>query len=326
MNQLEEAYRRAEEFLRSHHRFLLLTHVHPDGDALGSVLGMAWVLKHLGKEVVVAHEEPMPERFSYLPGIGEVRSVDEVTDVFPAAVSVDCADLRRLGKAAEKLTAETRLLNVDHHVTNDRFGTENLVDPYASASCQIVSELAKHLGVPLAGETAICLYTGLFTDTGGFRYSNTSSAVLRLAAEMIDGGLDPYPIALQAVETVTEKQLRLLVAALDGLRTAAKGKIAYLAVTRQMMEETGTGVEDTQELVNYARNLAGVEVGVMFREERDNEIKVSLRAKQEVNVSQIAAQFGGGGHPRAAGCTVPGPLDKAIRQVLDAVAAQVGQG
>ncbi|MDI3257270.1 MAG: bifunctional oligoribonuclease/PAP phosphatase NrnA [Kyrpidia sp.] len=326
MTELEEAYRRAAAFLRENDGFLLLTHVHPDGDALGSVLGMASILQKMGKRVVIAHEEEMPERFAYLPGIDRVVRVSELTGRFAVGISLDCADRRRLGRAAEALMPEARLLNIDHHATNDRFGAENLVDSGASATCQIVCRLAGLLEIPLRGDTAVCLYTGLFTDTGGFRYGNTTADVLRLAAEMIDGGLDPYPIALQAVETVTEKQLRLLSAALAGLRTAAEGRAAYITVTRNLLEETGTTVEDTQELVNYARNLAGVEVGLMFREEGENEVKVSLRSKHRVDVSGIAAQFGGGGHPRAAGCTVEGPLRQVIDRVMGVVAARIGRG
>jgi phosphoesterase RecJ-like protein len=310
----------------AHDDFVLLTHVHPDGDALGSTLGMAAVLRAMGKSVIVAHEEEMPERFSFLPGIGEVLRIEDVKRRFRVAVSLDCADRKRLGKAVQLLEPEMELLNIDHHVTNDRFGTCNLVDPEASATCQIVCELARLLSVPLQGDVATCLYTGLFTDTGGFRYSNTTAGVLRLAADMIEQGLNPYPIVERAVEMVTKPQLRLLAGALAGLQTAAGGQVAYISVSREMLQQAGATVEDTQELVNYPRNLEGVEVGVMFREEDAGQIKVSLRSKYRIDVSRIASRFGGGGHPRAAGCTVDGSLDEVVKQVLDAVAAELGRG
>lgn len=326
MSGTAEEYLRAAQFLREKDDFLLMTHIHPDGDALGSTLGLAAVLAKIGKRCTVVHEEAMPRRFSFLPGIDRVHSVAECDRRFRTAVSLDCADRERIGTAVELLDEGAELLNIDHHATNDRFGSLNLVDVGASATCQIVCELARLLGVPLAGDVAVCLYTGLFTDTGGFRYGNTTAAVHRLAAEMIDLGLNPYPIADRAVEMLTLTQVRLLAGALAELRTGAGGLVAYIPVSFRLLQETGASVEDTQELVNYARNLEGVEVGLMFREEEPGRVKVSLRSKYTVDVSKIAARFGGGGHLRAAGCTVEGSLDRVVQRVLDAVEEEVGRG
>ncbi|WP_040393601.1 DHH family phosphoesterase [Effusibacillus pohliae] len=314
----------AADFLRRHDDFLLLTHVQPDGDALGSTLGFAHLLHMLGKRFTVAVEEPVPDRFRFLPLADAVRLAAEIPRPFASVVALDCGDLKRLGSCAALVAEDACLLNIDHHKTNDQFGQINLVDADAAATSQIVYNLARFMNVAIDRKMATCLYTGLLTDTGGFRYSNTTVEVHHMAADLLAHGVAPYDVAERALETLTWSQVQLIREGLAGLKRDDSGQIAWIAVNREQLARAGATDQDTEGLVAYARNIQGVEVGILFREQADGTIKVSLRSKRRVDVGEIALLFGGGGHARAAGCILEGPIEQAALAVLAKVREAVG--
>lgn len=306
----------AADFLRAQDDFLLLTHIQPDGDAIGSLLGFAHLLQSLGKQFQIAGPEPIPEKFCFLPMADRFQMSAEIKRKFPAAVVLDCGDRTRIGQCEELLAQDAVLLNIDHHKTNDSFGLANLVDVQSAATSQIVYSLARHMGLEIGRQMAICLYTGILTDTGGFRYSNTSAEVHRIAADLLQKGVAPYDVADRVLETLTWFQVQLIREALGTLQRDDSGQLAWVVVRRDLLARLGAADEDAEGLVNYARNVEGVEVGILFREKGDGSIKVSFRSKYRIDVGEIALFFGGGGHARASGCTLHGPIEKVQSVVL----------
>ncbi|UOF89395.1 bifunctional oligoribonuclease/PAP phosphatase NrnA [Fodinisporobacter ferrooxydans] len=308
----------AAQFIQIHDSFMILVHVRPDGDAIGAALACAHMLSHLGKSCRLVHESAIPVKYQFLP-LSDRFEVFEAISPVEAVIAVDCGDRKQMGKGIQAIGVDTQLLNIDHHRTNDRFGTVNLVDMEAAATCQILYHLAKTLDVPFFPELAVCIYTGILFDTGGFRYSNTTQEIHAIGAEMIAAGVSPYDVSDRVLETFTWPQLQLLKECLPTIQRDDSGKLAWIVTTRHVLELTKAREDECEGLVDFARNIEGVEVGVAFRESGDGRIKVSLRSKYYVDVSEIAVEFSGGGHARAAGCMVEGSLKEVMEKVLTAV-------
>ena len=296
----------------------LLIHKSPDGDALGSALALAMALEFWGKEVGIFCWDEVPYFYRFLPRwemIRRVRSADEV-DFQPLVVGLDSSDLGRLpflhGRPPGKV------INIDHHPTNTRWGHLNLVEPHASATGEIVFRLLQVGGVEITPDMATCLYTAIFTDTGGFRFSNTTEASLLCCYKLVELGAVPYEIATHVYESYSPGRMRLLGLALNTLTMAGGDRVAWMVVTREMMESTGTGPEDTEEFVNFPKSIKGVEVALLFRE-TEGGVKVSFRSKGRVDVASLASALGGGGHRAAAGCDLSFSLEEAVERVIPLV-------
>ncbi|GGA34446.1 phosphoesterase RecJ-like protein [Kroppenstedtia guangzhouensis] len=326
---LVENWKLAEAFVSEPGPYLVVSHLHPDGDAIGSTLAVGGILKQLGKQVIMVNESPVPGKFRFLPGAEVIRFPEEVAAESPyrRVIAVDVADRERMGSAYRLLAEDAEILNIDHHPTNDRFGTYNLVIPEAAATAEILCHWARRLQVEWNRDLATCLYTGLLTDTGGFRYANTTPEVMELASGLLRHGVDPGMIADRVIETMTRGQLALLRRALDTLAFSDDGQVGWIRLTREDFRSSGAREEDLDGIVNYARNVAGVDVGILFRETDGQGIKVSLRSREIVDVGKLAQSMGGGGHARAAGCTLTGTLDEAEAVLLGQVkAALKGRG
>jgi phosphoesterase RecJ-like protein len=319
---LEEAVR----FMREHDRFLIISHVNPDGDATSSALAAALMLEQLGKSYVIVNEGETPAKFGFLPRFERIRnlSADPVDETFSAVIAVDCADSWRMGEVRHLFAEDAVLLNIDHHPTNDRFGTCNVIRTDAAATAEIMFELAEAGQWALHEELALCLYTGLLTDTGGFRYSNTTPRVMEIAANLLRYGVKPGDVAERCLEEITMAHVKVLRVALQSLKLTHGNLVASLTVSQDDLRATGAGAEDAGGLVNYCRNIEGVEVGVSLVETEPDVIKVSLRARSRVDVSGIAKSLGGGGHARAAGCTVRSTLAEAERLVFARLSEALG--
>jgi phosphoesterase RecJ-like protein len=267
------------------------------------------------------NEGTMPSKFSYLWGSDQVLDYGmEVPErLYQTIISVDCADFSRMGRISTLFDDQARLLNVDHHPTNDRFGSCHLIKHDAAATVQILYDLAIHMKLVPNLEFGDCIYTGLLTDTGGFRYSNTSPEVMQIGATLLSLGVQGSVIAEQVLERVTYSQIVLLQKALSTLSFANDRKLAWLAVSLADLELTGASSDDLDGLVNYPRNVEGVEVGMLFKEKSVGVIKVSLRSSGLVDVAAIAQSLGGGGHVRASGCTIQGTLEEAIAKMVQEV-------
>jgi len=317
MARLDEALR----FLREHDDFLIVSHVQPDGDAISSTIAVRWLLDRMGKRSLMINEGRVPPRLGFLPHAGEIVNFSERKPDrrFRAVVAVDCADFSRIGLVRELFDEPYELLNIDHHPTNDAFGAVNLLRHDAAATAEILFDLIERAGLAIDADAATVIYTGLLTDTGGFRYSNTSPTVMAAASKLLTAGVDAWQLADRLLERMTMPQLRLLQRGLARLEFTDDGRVGWLYIEPKDLEETGASAEDLEGLVNYARNIDGVEVGLLFKGLEDGTVKVSLRSAGSADVASIAQRFGGGGHIRAAGCRLAMPLDKAMRLVVDTV-------
>lgn len=322
---MSNQWQEIEQFIKQADHVLIASHVNPDGDALGSTLAVAHACKQLGVSVTCVNESPIPSRFSFLPEIEIIQNPAQIDQQFCNVITVDVADRARVGITVERLFAkQVSIVNIDHHITNDAYGMINLLDPEASSTAEILCRWIDHsTQITWNAALATCLYTGLLTDTGGFRYANTTATVLTQAANLIEQGAASSEIAYHALETITVEQMKLLQRALSTLQTTADGRIAWLHLTTQDLQETGASDGDVEGIVNFARNLAGVEVGLFFRQSSADEIKVSFRSNKYVDVAKVAKQWGGGGHPRAAGCTIRGALSVIENDVVNRIVEEL---
>ncbi|MED4958486.1 bifunctional oligoribonuclease/PAP phosphatase NrnA [Paenibacillus sp. FSL R5-0527] len=323
--QYERELRQSQAFLTEHDDFLVVAHVQPDGDAVSSTLAVGWLLSCLGKKYVMVNEGPIPKRMGYLWQADQIRdlSAEPLNRKFDNVICVDCADFKRVGTTKELFAEGAKLLNIDHHPTNDGYGTVNLIVPYAAATAEILFDLIQFMGLELNEAIATALYTGLLTDTGGFRYSNTSPKVMATASKLLEYGVDGPGLSELLLEQMTLPQLRLLTRALNGLQLTEDGKISWVVVTDEDLKSAGAVHEDMEGIVNYPRNIQGVEVGLLFKVIDEQAVKVSMRSAGKVDVAKVAQSFGGGGHVRAAGARVEGSLEAIVPRVVEQVRLQL---
>ncbi|MEK6744605.1 MAG: bifunctional oligoribonuclease/PAP phosphatase NrnA [Nitrospirota bacterium] len=307
---------------------LISVHKNPDGDALGSQLGLMRGLEKIGKEVFAHNLDPVPDIYRFLPGNERITSGPTVKGTYDAFVVLD-ADPPRTGLFNGSWPART-LINIDHHITNPREWPLTWLDPDATATGEMMYRLMTLLKVPIDKDMAMCLYTAIFTDTGSFRYSNTTPESMRIAATLIEAGADPWMVTENVYESYAFKRINLLGKVLSGIERSEDGRIAWVLVTEDLYRQTGTGAEDTDNFVNFVRSVKGVEVAVLFRQTGASQYKISLRAKGRVDLSGLAKGLGGGGHKNAAGGMLEGAFTDVRGKVLTAVAQvlerQLGKG
>jgi phosphoesterase RecJ-like protein len=313
------------DLVRRRRRFLLTTHVRPDGDGLGSMLALADVLERHGKTCKLTVASVLPPRYDFLDPNRRVRRFelpgDEYKDV-EAAIVLDTGTWNQLGDFGNFLRSLTvPKLVIDHHVTQDDLGAVRLVDPTAEATGRLVYEAITALGGPLPESAAHALFVALAMDTGWFRHSNTTAATLTLAAALIRAGARLTAAYENLFECDSLGRLKLKGLVLDRIQVTAGGRVAYTEIRRGDYEATGAVPQDSEDLVNYALSLAGVEVGLLFMEQPRGGIKVSFRSRGRVDVARLAETFGGGGHRPAAGATLDTLLADAKTRVLAAVEA-----
>jgi bifunctional oligoribonuclease and PAP phosphatase NrnA len=306
--------------IRRGHRFLVTSHANPDGDALGSSLGLARILRSLGKSATVWNRDPVPPIYLQLPGAATVRVGPEAPDGFPqpfdAAIVLECPSLDRTG--LETHLAALPLLNVDHHLGNAHYGEVNWVDAEAPAVGVMVAQLAEALGVTVDVPAANSLLLALVTDTGGFRFSNATPAAFEAARKLVASGAEVEVVSQWLYESQPEGSVRLLGELLGTLeRHGHRGEVATVRLERSMFARAGAAPGDSEGLIDVPRSIAGVEAVALFREIGADEWKVSLRSRGAVDVEAVPRARGGGGHRNAAGCRFSGPLDAARSALVE---------
>jgi phosphoesterase RecJ-like protein len=296
-----------------HQRFVLTSHARPDGDAVGSLLAASQMLRGLGKEVEVVLSDAVPIIYRPLPFSDTVIHAPEVNGRYDAAIILECDSVQRTGLRG--IDGNNRVLvNIDHHSSAKPFAHVNWIDPSACATAQMIFELGGALGASVTPEIATCLYTAILTDTGSFCFQGTNEHTFALAQQLVKAGADPSRIAQKVYFANPESKMRLLGAALSTLRR--QGDLVWMFVSQAHMKQCGAMPEDCEGLANYALSIVDVEVAIFFRELTDGRYRVSLRSKGEVDVAKIAAQFGGGGHQCASGCSLEGPLSVAGERLI----------
>ncbi|HEY1272541.1 MAG TPA: bifunctional oligoribonuclease/PAP phosphatase NrnA [Terriglobales bacterium] len=298
-------------------RFVLTSHARPDGDAVGSVLACSQILRAMGKQAQVVLSDGIPRIYQPLPFADTVLQASEVRGEYEAAIILECDSIQRT--RLEGLE-QRFLISIDHHISGRPFAHVNWIDPAACATGEMVFRLAREAGVFISPEVATCLYTAVLADTGSFMFQGTNEHTFALARELVLAGANPAACARNVYFSHPTSKMRLLGAALSNLHR--QGPLAWIWVTREQMDSCSAIDEDCEGLVNYALAIQGVEVAAFFRELADGRYRVSLRSKGQLNVATVAESFGGGGHPCASGCSLPGPLTVAVAQVL----AQLGLG
>lgn len=308
----------AIELIRQSKDVFVGTHVRPDGDALGSLLGLSLALEKAGLRVARLCADPVPGVYAFLEKSDQMRA--EPPEWRPQlGLVADCDGLARLGPLTSSFASLPHLVDMDHHASNQSFGQVRLIDPSAGACAEIVHDLISGLGVPLDEDIATCLYTGVLTDTGRFCYPNTTAASLRIAAELVAAGARPGFIARKVYAENSIAATHLLGVALSRLAVHLGEQVVSAALTRADFTATGAVSADTEGIIDHLRAIGGPRVALLFVQLENGEVRVSLRSDGSVDVSAIALGFRGGGHAMAAGCTCAGSVEQVQRQVLSAV-------
>lgn len=311
---------------------VLATHINPDGDALGSLLGMADILTGMGKKVFRYLEEPVSHLYQFLPDSHLLRTDLEALAGFVReagadvlCIALDCGDRKRLGKNADELLRIRPFLVIDHHKGNDGFGDLAWIDPRRSSTGEMVFDLVTALQQKVSAKAADCLFAAIVTDTGAFRYESTSAHTFDVARQLVEAGVKPDQVSRNLYDNFSVARLQLLQMVLATLEVHCGGRVAVIIVTREILERTGCTLEDTENFINLPRSVTSVEVAVFLKEVGTDRVSVSMRAKDTCDVAEVAAQFGGGGHRNAAGFkTASTTLDEVRARLLPVLQRQLG--
>ena len=298
---------------------LLFTHVHPDGDALGSLFALAEILERIGKNVFCFLEEPVSHLYDFMPGhergncsLHELREFVAAAGSNVMAVALDCGDEDRLGRHKDEFLQITPFAVIDHHLSHRNFGTCRWVEPNRSSTGEMVYELAVVLGAEVNYTAAYNLYVAICTDTGSFRYECTGARTLHIAAELVEKGVRPEEVGGKLYDNYSQERLKLMEFVLATMTTCNSGQIAFMHVSQKMIEESGAAIQDVEGFIDFPRSLSSVRVAVFLKEGAHGQVAVSMRAKGDCDVAAVAKLFNGGGHRNAAGLRV---FETTIEQV-----------
>lgn len=302
------------ELIENKQVFGITTHVRPDGDGIGSSLGLCWLLRSLGKTAEVIVSDNIPVTYRRLPGADDIRQVTEVDRDYDAVFVIECSDILR---PEIKNLDQQFTVNIDHHSTCEHFGTVNWIDSTASAVGEMIYNLCKAIGGRVTKEIADCVYLALVADTGSFHFPNTTDRTLKVASELVKVGVRPAEISEMIYNGYTWGRLELMREVLNTLRRDPSGRVAFMRQTLAMKKQSGAVEGDNANFVNYPLMAREVLASVYMREVEENGYRVSLRSKGDVNVAKIAEKFGGGGHKNAAGCCVRGDWEGREKELVE---------
>jgi bifunctional oligoribonuclease and PAP phosphatase NrnA len=314
---MRETFGKINNAFKSARTALIVSHVDPDGDSIGSMISVGMILTGMGVEVDLYSEEGVPRIYRFLPWADKVKKQIQENIKYDLLISVDASDIKRLGNRVSDKGIANQIINIDHHPDNTRYGDINYVR-LSSSTAELVFHLIKYLKVPITKEIAENLYVALITDTGNYRYENTSKGTFDMAGELIAAGVDTHAITTKIYDTKTLASIRVLALALSTMETSADKKAAWVCVTQEMMDQVAAKPEDLVGLVDIIRSIDGVEIAVLFRQERDK-VKINFRSKEKINVSEIAKRFGGGGHVRASGAVIVDSMENAKNKVVSEI-------
>jgi phosphoesterase RecJ-like protein len=310
--------------IKNAQHILLASHSDPDGDAVSSLLALGLALSKLDKKTTLYNASPIPAVYRFLPSVERIVTHIKNAKAYDVALILDCGDLSRIGPASALVNQIPVIINIDHHISNTGFGCMQLVDAQACSTAEIVYRLISALETPIDKAMATSIYTGILTDTGSFRFSNTNQAAFAISQKMTALGVEPYSVAQHVFGTYSLGRIKLLNLALDSLEISQNGKLSIMTITNAMFEYTKTQPEDVDGMINYARRIEDVKMAALIQEQRNGKSRsdgrrrfhVSLRSDGSVNVAAIAGAFGGGGHPSAAGFQVETTLLKLKSDII----------
>ncbi len=300
------------QFIKDHDRFVITSHARPDGDAIGSELALALMLEKLGKTAHIFNADPHPRPYQSLPGIERIQLTQKVEGSYDGLLLLECNDLQRSGLQG---LDQYFVINIDHHPNTEPFGDLNWLDDSAAAVGEMIYELAQPLQLQLTPEIATNLYVAIFTDTGSFQYSNTRARTFLITGDLVNHGASPSAISQAVYMSRPYARLQILGMLLNTLQIHSS-RIASITLTQDMLEKTGASANDMEGIVDYPLSMEGVDLAAFFREEAQGRYRVSLRSKNNYDVSIVAAHFGGGGHKNAAGLAVEGSFQEVVGKVV----------
>ena len=306
--------------IQKNKNFLITSHINLDGDGIGSELALYFILKKLNKKVTILNQDRIPKIYDFLPDSDKVQYWNN-NRINPKSIDVgialDCSSIKRIGRTYEIFKDIKTIINIDHHKSNENFGNLNYLDCSVSSVGEIIYELITFLNIDLLDEKiSTCLFTAIITDTGSFRYSNVSSKTFGVASHLTRHRIKSHLIANNIYNRSTYPGLKLLGESLLTLEMDDSNYVSWLTITRKMLNDTNANDEDIEGIINIATTLNNVEISILFRETKDNKIKVSFRSKGNFDVNKFAGKFKGGGHPNAAGCLCLGKLDEIKEKIL----------
>ena len=307
------------EAIHDGNSFLITAHVRLDGDALGSELAVYLMLKGMGKKAVVYNRDRTPERYQFLPAAHNISHTLTNIEQFDTCIVLDCSDLSRVGDEAEEIGKIKKLINIDHHVSNNGFCSLKMLDAKASSTGELVFRLMRKMGVKMSRDICTNLYAAIITDTGSFRYSSTTKETFLAAGTLVGEGASPQRIAENIYESDSPARLKLLARALSTLSLDLESRVGSMVVTQKDLTDTGAAWEHTEGFVDIPRTVKGIEVSVLYTQRGENHFKLSLRSKAKLNVEKVAKKFGGGGHIHAASCWMEGDIETIKSQIIQAV-------
>lgn len=306
------------KMIKNSKNIIIASHVYPDGDNIGSSLALGIALKNIIDNVEILKVDDIPNDYLFLPGLDLFVEPDLNKDV-DLFISLDSSDLDRLGVGKEFATKSNKIINIDHHITNENFGDINIVNPSASATGELIYHLLKNYNLEIDKDIATCLYVAISTDTGSFMYDNTTSETHLIAAHLIEKGIDKNSIIVNLYQNRSIERTNLFIKSLNTLEFHCNNNVGFVFVTQEMLKECNASMEDAEGIVSYIRDIKGIEVACILKEYKKNEIKLSLRSKSIVDVSKICMEFNGGGHKRAAGCTIYDNIVASKEKILDKI-------
>jgi phosphoesterase RecJ-like protein len=305
--------------IKEGHNFLIAAHVRLDGDALGSELALYLMLKELGKEAVVYNQDRTPERYRFLPAAQNIVHNINNIEQYDIAIVLDCSDLTRIGDEAGNIGRIKKIINIDHHVSNNGDCSLKMLDTQASSTGELLFRLMREMRFKMSKDICTNLYAAIITDTGNFRYSSTTKETFWAAGHLVENGAEPQWIAENVYESDSSVRLKLLAKALETLSLDLESKVGSMVVTQKDLRETGAAWEHTEGFVDIPRTVKGIEVSVLYTQRGENNFKLSLRSKAQVNVEKVAKKFGGGGHIHAASCWMEGNIESIKSRIIQAV-------
>lgn len=306
------------KLLERSRRVLVASHVDPDGDAIGTQLAVATFVRHLGKEVFLVRDAAVPSKYRFLAGIEDLRPFDDYPIDFAVdtAIVLECPTVDRVGRAACFLSGDVTIINIDHHYDSGDFGTINWIDPTKSSVGEMAFEMFEAFGYRLPPEVAEQLYTAILTDTGRFRFPSTTSRTMTVAGRLVEAGADPKKITDNVYYRLSASTMRLMGRVLSTIEFHDNERICLLTLTKLMLEEADADQSESDGLVDFTLYCDSVQVGALLKEVDDTHTRVSLRSRDHINVADLAANFGGGGHFNASGCTMPFGLAQAREEII----------
>ncbi|MTI70007.1 MAG: bifunctional oligoribonuclease/PAP phosphatase NrnA [Firmicutes bacterium] len=322
-NSFNSKVKRVIEKIKDSKKVALISHIQPDGDSIGSLLGFGLGLKKEYNNIDFIASDKIAKQFKFLPGI-DLLSEKNIED-YDLIITLDCSDLGRIGEYKEIIEKkDTFIINIDHHVSNTSYGDINIVNPDASSTGEIIYEILNILNMDIDKDIATCLYVSISTDTGSFKYDSTTSRTHIVISDLLDQGVNINDVTVNLYQNRSLQKTKLFILAIETLELLNDNKFAIVKVTQEMLKRTDTTIKDIDGLVEFARDIDTVEVACVLKELKDNEIKIGLRSKEYIDVSEIAVKFNGGGHKKASGCTIEDNIDKAKQMIIDEIQKHLG--